>query len=141
MNFTLTKQHDFAMLEHSFALRSPITSPHLDWTTTALPMGFPLHNVRKSDVWLSISFQRHFSLSSTNAAHEAQKTCVDGGPSSSTVAVDLRSRFPAPVISSLTLEERFNNCLLVAEECIQPEVIQLYLGYWCSALCVRSVAP
>ncbi|XP_026192176.1 tyrosine--tRNA ligase 1, cytoplasmic [Cyclospora cayetanensis] len=40
---------------------------------------------------------------------------------------DHSQRFPPPVLSTLSLDERFERCMAVAEECIQPEELRSLL--------------
>lgn len=78
------------------------------------------------------SGQRNFSLrcwSSAEAQSKGTAGCLapagaerqQAGTQHNHGCLDLSGRFPPPVPSSLSLNERFERCLAVAEECVQRE--------------------
>ncbi|KAL8428040.1 hypothetical protein Efla_006946 [Eimeria flavescens] len=81
---------------------------------------------------------RHFNICSTLANSATSNESFGSGDSKGTqkkqtghpeggAFVDLSRRFPRPVPSSLSLHERFERCIAVAEECIQREELMALL--------------
>lgn len=133
-------------VEHSElgAARLKMTSPFtggLQFWDQALG-GFPggSHERRHFNLYVNQSKDANAQGAPGPAAARGTE-CKQGGNIQAQGFVDLSGRFPAPVASRLSLEERFNQCIAVAEECIQREELMALLEKKASPIAYDGFEP